>query len=232
MFTLLVCFHHPSFTTGKAEKSLTQLWIPNSLTKRVVICDALNPLLLVSAQGAVAMDVWYISFLVHPKVLTWINTVISACLLHIGFANPSLKVGLQNKLCLEIVMLSWSLKVWVIFKSMNLLIRILTNWDWAQAQAGVTAAAKKHQKIHDQPVPFSNFMTCAPAPKQWGCCTFTFGALATHSVKETEPWLFLKEENYLSRACSFYWTFKETEQELICVSAPLFLFLFKSKGSL
>lgn len=88
----------------------------------------------------------------------------------------------QNKLYLEIVMLSWSLKVQVIFKSMNLLTRILANWSWAQAQAGVTAAAKKQQKIHDQPVPFSNFKTCVPAPKQRGCWTSTFGALATHSV--------------------------------------------------
>lgn len=137
----------------------------------------------------------------------------------------------QNKLCLEIVVLSWSLKVQVIFESMNLLTRILANWSWARAQAGVAAAANKHQQIYNQPIPFSNFMVCAPAPKQEGCWTSTFGALATHSVKETEPWICL-EENYLSRACSFYWSSKEMEQEQICVSGPLFLSLFKSKGSL
>lgn len=132
----------------------------------------------------------------------------------------------QNKLCLGIVMLSWSLKVWVIFKSNNLQTRILANWSWAQAQAGVTAAAKKHQKIHDQPVPFSSFMTCAPAPKWWGCWTAPFEVLATHSVKETEPWLFLKE-NYLSRACSFYWNSKEKEKE----PRSLNQFLFSSLSS-
>lgn len=42
----------------------------------------------------------------------------------------------------------------------------------------------------------------------------------------------MKEENHLSRACSFYWSSKEKEQELICVSVPLFLYLFNSKGSL
>lgn len=29
-----------------------------------------------------------------------------------------------------------------------------------------SAAAKKHQQIHNQPIPFSNFIACATAPKQ------------------------------------------------------------------
>lgn len=95
-----------------------------------------------------------------------------------------------------------------------------------------SAAATWHLKIYDQPVSFSSFKACAHAWRQQGCWTSTFGALAIYSVKKVEPWIQLKEEDYLSGAGGFYWSSKETEQELMSVLVPLFLSDFKTEASL
>ena len=75
-------------------------------------------------------------------------------------------------------------------------------------------------------------MVCAPARRQQGCWTSTFGTLAIYSVKKIEPWIQLKEEDYLPRARGFYWSFKGTEQELMSVLLSFFLSIFKTEGSL
>lgn len=144
VFFLLVCFHHSSYTTGQAENKHPYSPLNTPQSNKEGSHTWCNKSISSSFCPRGCGHGCMVYFLSCASQSADIN---KHCHLCISAAHRVCRLFSeggaywQNKLCLEIVMLSWSLKVQVIFKSMNLLTRILANWSWAQAQAGVAAAA-------------------------------------------------------------------------------------------